>query len=61
LGAWVIWSNKAADIATAHVAIGAILLALGVAISMISLRLLQNRRAMSIQRSFFATEKLHAS
>ncbi len=30
LGAWVIWSNKAADIATAHVAVGAIMFALGV-------------------------------
>ncbi len=32
LGAWVIWSNKAADIATAHVAVGAIMFALGVVI-----------------------------
>ncbi len=31
LGAWVIWSNKAADIATAHVAVGASMLALGIA------------------------------
>jgi heme a synthase len=30
LGAWVIWSNKAADVATAHVAVGAILFAVGV-------------------------------
>ncbi len=30
LGAWTIWSNKAADIATAHVALGAILFGLGV-------------------------------
>ena len=30
LGAWTIWSNKAADIATAHVAIGAVMLSLGV-------------------------------
>jgi heme a synthase len=30
LGAWVIWSNKAADVATAHVALGAIIFALGV-------------------------------
>ena len=29
LGAWTIWSNKAADIATAHVAIGAIMLCSG--------------------------------
>src|SRR5438105_3777038 len=32
LGAWTIWSNKAADIATAHVAVGATMFALGVAI-----------------------------
>ena len=39
LGAWTIWSNKAADIATAHVAVGAIMLSLGVSISAICLRL----------------------
>jgi heme a synthase len=39
LGAWVIWSNKAADIATTHVAVGATMLAVGVAISAISLRI----------------------
>jgi len=33
LGAWTIWSNKAADIATAHVAVGAIMLSFGVIIS----------------------------
>ncbi|MBV9009810.1 MAG: COX15/CtaA family protein [Verrucomicrobia bacterium] len=30
LGAWTIWSNKAADIATAHVAVGATMFAIGV-------------------------------
>jgi cytochrome c oxidase assembly protein subunit 15 len=30
LGAWTIWSNKAADIATAHVAVGAVMFSLGV-------------------------------
>ena len=30
LGAWTIWSNKAADVATTHVAIGALALLLGV-------------------------------
>jgi cytochrome c oxidase assembly protein subunit 15 len=39
LGAWVIWSNKAADIATAHVAIGATMLAFGVTISALCLRI----------------------
>jgi cytochrome c oxidase assembly protein subunit 15 len=32
LGAWTIWSNKAADVATAHVAVGATLLGLGAVI-----------------------------
>jgi cytochrome c oxidase assembly protein subunit 15 len=43
LGAWVIWSNKAADIATAHVAVGATMFALGVCLSAICVRLLRDR------------------
>ena len=39
LGAWTIWSNKAADIATAHVAMGALMLSFGVSICAIILRL----------------------
>ena len=39
LGAWTIWSNKAADVATAHVAVGAIMLSFGVSISAICWRL----------------------
>jgi heme a synthase len=39
LGAWTIWSNKAADIATAHVAIGATIFGLGIALTAICLRL----------------------
>jgi heme A synthase len=35
LGGWVIWSNKAADIATAHVALGAVMLSFAVSISAI--------------------------
>jgi cytochrome c oxidase assembly protein subunit 15 len=38
LGAWVIWSNKAADVATAHVALGAMMLSFGVSISAICWR-----------------------
>jgi len=38
LGAWTIWSNKAADVATAHVALGAIMLSFGVSISAICWR-----------------------
>jgi cytochrome c oxidase assembly protein subunit 15 len=39
LGAWTIWSNKAADIATTHVAVGAIMLSFGVGAWAISWRL----------------------
>ena len=39
LGAWTIWSNKAADIATTHVAVGAIMLSFGVSISAICWRI----------------------
>ncbi len=41
LGAWTIWSNKAADIATAHVALGAVMLSFGVSISAICWRISQ--------------------
>src|SRR5213593_1901685 len=43
LGAWTIWSNKAADIATAHVAVGAIMLSFGVSISAICWRISHRR------------------
>ncbi len=33
LGAWTIWSNKAADVATTHMALGALILLVGVAFS----------------------------
>ena len=33
LGAWTIWSNKAADVATAHMALGALSLLVGVVFS----------------------------
>jgi heme a synthase len=39
LGIWTIWSNKAADIATAHVAVGALLLLTGTLLLAISARL----------------------
>jgi heme a synthase len=41
LGAWTIWSNKAADIATTHVAVGATIFGLTVAICGICHRLAQ--------------------
>jgi cytochrome c oxidase assembly protein subunit 15 len=50
LGAWVIWSNKAADIATTHVAVGATIFALGVALSAICLRLLREHGATTLPR-----------
>src|SRR5207249_4365032 len=43
LGAWIIWSNKAADVATAHVALGAIMLSFGVSISAICWRISQGQ------------------
>jgi cytochrome c oxidase assembly protein subunit 15 len=39
LGAWVIWSNKAADVTTTHVALGAVMLSFGVSISAICWRM----------------------
>jgi heme a synthase len=44
LGAWTIWSNKAADIATAHVALGAVMLSFGVSISAICGRVMEVAR-----------------
>ena len=37
-GAWTIWSNKAADIATTHVAVGATMLSLGVCLAALGFR-----------------------
>jgi len=50
LGAWVIWSNKAADIATAHVAVGATMLALGIAFSAICLRIMRGNEPATLPR-----------
>ena len=44
LGASTIWSNKAADVATAHVAVGAIMLSFGVSICAICWRILHGQR-----------------
>jgi cytochrome c oxidase assembly protein subunit 15 len=43
LGASTIWSNKAADIATAHVAVGAVMLSFGVSAWAMCSRVLQAR------------------
>ena len=61
LGALVIWTNKAADIATTHVAIGATMVGLGIAISGVSLRLSQSPKQATAQRNYLASEKLQAS
>jgi cytochrome c oxidase assembly protein subunit 15 len=42
LGAWTIWSNKAADVATAHVVVGALSLALGGLLCIIAGRFAKN-------------------
>lgn len=39
LGAWTVWSNKAADVATAHVAVGSLVLAVGVGLGVTCRRL----------------------
>ena len=44
LGAWTIWSNKAADVATTHVAVGAMMLSCGVAAWAICSRLLRTQK-----------------
>jgi heme a synthase len=49
LGAWTIWSNKAADIATAHVAVGAVMLSFGVSISAICLQISQSDSGWAAQ------------
>ena len=45
LGAWTIWSNKAADVATTHVAVGAIMLSFGVSAWAFCSRLLQAKNS----------------
>jgi heme a synthase len=48
LGAWTIWSNKAADIATAHVFVGALTLMTGVLLSVILSAMLSSTRRLNI-------------
>jgi cytochrome c oxidase assembly protein subunit 15 len=57
LGAWVIWSNKAADIATAHVAVGATMFVVGVSLSAVCLRVLRaNELSGSPRQSLISIE-----
>ncbi|MBI4028105.1 MAG: COX15/CtaA family protein [Verrucomicrobia bacterium] len=44
LGAFVIWSGKAADIATAHVAMGALILACSVLLTLVTFKRLTSKR-----------------
>jgi cytochrome c oxidase assembly protein subunit 15 len=60
LGAWTIWSNKAADIATAHVAVGATLLALGVSIVALSRRVSAARSTSAMFSRPPAVQEAHA-
>ena len=60
LGAWTIWSNKAADIATAHVAVGATLLALGVSIVAISRRVTAVPAQSAIFSQAASVQEAHA-
>jgi cytochrome c oxidase assembly protein subunit 15 len=50
LGAWTIWSNKAADVATTHVAVGATMLGLGAVICAFCLRQSETPSAFSLSR-----------
>ena len=47
LGAWTIWSNKAADIATTHVAVGASIFGLTIAFCAVCFRLSRGPKAIS--------------
>ena len=61
LGAWTIWSNKAADIATAHVALGAVTFAVGIIISSVLLRLRHGVGAPLPARQPAEAAELHAA
>lgn len=60
LGAWTIWSNKAADVATAHVAVGATMLGFGVAISALTLRSARAIEPMAVVRRSAVVQGVHA-
>ncbi|HEX5220786.1 MAG TPA: COX15/CtaA family protein [Verrucomicrobiae bacterium] len=51
LGAWTIWSNKAADVATAHVLVGALSLVTGVFGCIICFRFIGAAQAQSVSKS----------
>jgi cytochrome c oxidase assembly protein subunit 15 len=51
LGAWTIWSNKAADIATAHVFVGALTFMIGVLLSVVLSTMLSSTRREDVPKS----------
>ena len=51
LGAWTIWSNKAADIATAHVFVGALTFMIGVLLSVVLSTMLSSTRREDAPKS----------
>jgi cytochrome c oxidase assembly protein subunit 15 len=51
LGAFTIWSGKAADVATAHVAVGALSLMTGTLFAVLSFRLILSSESGSLRRS----------
>ncbi len=61
LGAWVIWSNKAADVATAHVAVGATMFAIGVTLSALCLRISRDPRSVVGARQSTASLEVSVS
>jgi len=58
LGAWTIWSNKAADVATAHVAVGAVMLSFGVSIWAICQRLQPKWHALPAREDLQNTDRM---
>ncbi|HZV35707.1 MAG TPA: COX15/CtaA family protein [Verrucomicrobiae bacterium] len=60
LGAATIWSNKAADIATAHVMTGALSLVLGALLTIVAFRVLIPVRVAAIQRAETASSTVLA-
>ena len=57
LGAWTIWSDKAADIATAHVAVGATIFGVGIAITAICLRSADRESPADSSRQLLVCER----
>ncbi|MDB6016084.1 MAG: Cytochrome oxidase assembly [Pedosphaera sp.] len=58
LGAFTIWSNKAADVATTHVVVGALSLVTGVILTITSFRVLMPVRSASLAATPSATSGL---